>query len=168
MSSTDSSKKGSGSSGRRVDNMGPILMSPGGTFKVPPQNIFNPANAATATPPSRSPSKVSRSVDLEGGVAALERLLEIPDPNELVLRELFGGALSMQIPRSFEDVSIIREVLLVAYHIDLYLAPILQFLAFNFILHYVLSFLVFFAFIIHCFLVSCFFIFLSSVVPSAQ
>ena len=93
MSSTDSSKKGSGSSGRRVDNMGPILMSPGGTFKVPPQNIFNPANAATATPPSRSPSKASRSVDLEGGVAALERLLEIPDlALDSLWRDLAGAA----------------------------------------------------------------------------
>jgi hypothetical protein len=92
--------------GRRVDNHGPILMSPGGSFNIPKKKEafgcgLSPATSPNGkTPTSSSSGKYSDSSETK---------TKVKDISESV-RQLFGGALSMQVPASFQDVSNIREV----------------------------------------------------------
>ena len=85
-------------SGRRVDNTGPILMSPGGTFNI--SSLVNGLNNNSPHVASKSPSPDARPTE---GIASNAN-------NQLLLRELFGGAMSIKVPGSFQDVSAIREV----------------------------------------------------------
>lgn len=89
----------SSNSGRRVDNTGPILMSPGGTFNI--SSLVNGLNDSSPHATSKSPSPDTRPVE---GAAPNAN-------NQLLLRELYGGAMSIKIPGSFRDVSAIREVI---------------------------------------------------------
>ena len=95
-------KIGSTNSGRRVDNTGPILMSPGGTFNI--SSLNNGPTRNSLHSPSRHPSPNAKPPQ---EIAANQ---ESNLNNQLILRELFGGAMSIKIPGSFQDVSTIREV----------------------------------------------------------
>ena len=92
--------------GRRVDNLGPILLSPGGTFNMPADSGF-----------SVNDSESAENSDAEGDSPQSKLLNQNSDGNpasdsnnQLIKRDLFGGAISMQIPGSFQDVSEMREV----------------------------------------------------------
>ena len=100
--------KEEGESGRPVlKNAGPVLMSPGGTlnFNVPMtpdtklhESFFpcnTPATPIRETPPSSVRSKKGDRM----------KLSRAP-----VRRELFGGAITIMLPETFEDVSVLREI----------------------------------------------------------
>jgi hypothetical protein len=100
--------RSSSGGGRRVDNHGPILLSPGGTFNMPP-------DAGLSLNTTVSPTKKNaKSADSD---SPLSKQVPSPDCNQtsdlnyqLIKRDLFGGAISIQIPGSFQDVSTMREV----------------------------------------------------------
>lgn len=97
------------SGGRRViDNHGPILMSPGGSFNIPKkEDSFGFGCSPATPPPEKSNGSSSSAVDVKTSELKKKRK-ESSDHKSI--RQLFGGALSMQVPSSFQDVSIIREV----------------------------------------------------------
>ena len=113
------SDNGNSSAGRRVDNMGPILMSPGGTFNIP-QNKNVPGGFTRNVPPTSKATKSPSPVKPKEPPSPKEISPKEPpsgkepseenENNRLVPRELYGGSLSIQIPGSFQDVSTIREV----------------------------------------------------------
>jgi hypothetical protein len=92
--------------GRRVDNHGPILMSPGGSFNIPKkEEAFGCGLSPATSPKGNSPASSSSGKFSDSS----ETKTKVKDISESV-RQLFGGALSMQVPASFQDVSNIREV----------------------------------------------------------
>lgn len=104
---SDDARSSSGG-GRRVDNHGPILLSPGGTFNMPPDAGLN---LNTAVSPAKRNAKSSDSD------SPLSKQIPSPDSsqtsdvnNQLIKRDLFGGAISIQMPGSFQDVSTMRDV----------------------------------------------------------
>ena len=100
--------RSSSGGGRRVDNHGPILLSPGGTFNMPPDAGLS---LNTTVSPTKKNAKSSDSD------SPLSKQVSSPDSNQspdlnyqLIKRDLFGGAMSIQIPGSFQDVSTMRDV----------------------------------------------------------
>jgi hypothetical protein len=99
-------RSNSSGGGRRVDNLGPILLSPGGTFNMPADSGFS----LNVSEPA-----VKSSIDCDSPQSKLLNQNSESNPAsdsnyQLVKRDLFGGAISMQIPGSFQDVSEMREV----------------------------------------------------------
>jgi hypothetical protein len=99
-------RSNSSGGGRRVDNLGPILLSPGGTFNMPADSSFS----SNVSEPA-----VKTSVDRNSPQSKLFNQNSESNPtsdsnHQLIKRDLFGGAISMQIPGSFQDVSEMREV----------------------------------------------------------
>jgi hypothetical protein len=87
--------------GRKVDNDGPILMSPGGSFNIPKkEEAFGCGLSPASSTKGRSPNLSSSSSETQTKIKGISESV----------RQLFGGALSMQVPASFQDVSSIREV----------------------------------------------------------
>ena len=97
-----------------LKNAGPVLMSPGGTlnFNVP-QTPKGQAAAVAADGGSAGGIHEGFSVcspgqkkkDNDKGKIKGHTLSRAP-----VLRELFGGAITLQLPETYEDVSMLREV----------------------------------------------------------
>jgi hypothetical protein len=101
MSKTDEVDDVSLGGGRKVDNNGPILMSPGGSFNIPKkEEAFGCGLSPATSPKGRSPTLSSSSSETQTKLKVISESV----------RQLFGGALSMQVPASFQDVSSIREV----------------------------------------------------------
>ena len=106
-SSTSAAASSGGGGGRPVlKNAGPVLMSPGGTlnFNVPltPDASKGSKESFSASPPApqlETPTK-TRSSTKDG-----LKLSRLP-----IRRELFGGAMTLMLPETFEDVSVLREV----------------------------------------------------------
>jgi len=90
-----------------LKNAGPVLMSPGGTlnFNVPQTPSFPADSAGT----QREGFSVGASPTPPPGQPQAKTGGE-PRSRAPVLRELFGGAISLQLPETYEDVSLLREV----------------------------------------------------------
>lgn len=102
----DEDRSNSSGGGRRVDNLGPILLSPGGTFNMPADTGFNMGFSEPA-----DKSSADDDVSQTNNSSANTESNPASDSNyQLIKRDLFGGAISMQIPGSFQDVSTMREV----------------------------------------------------------
>ena len=101
-----------GEGGRPVlKNAGPVLMSPGGTlnFNVPmtpdtkQHESFFPSTTSNSTPATPQRETPPSSVRPKKG----DRMKLSRTP---VRRELFGGAITIMLPETFEDVSVLREI----------------------------------------------------------
>jgi hypothetical protein len=102
-----------GEGGRPVlKNAGPVLMSPGGTlnFKVPMtpdtkqrESFFPSTTKASHTP--TTPQRETPTINVRSKKGEKTKLSRTP-----VRRELFGGAITIMLPETYEDVSILREI----------------------------------------------------------
>ena len=109
-----------GEGGRPVlKNAGPVLMSPGGTlnFNVPMtpdtrqhESFFPSATTAGSSSSSSSntpvtPQRETQPISIRSKKVERTKLSRTP-----VRRELFGGAMTIMLPETFEDVSVLREI----------------------------------------------------------
>ena len=106
-----------GEGGRPIlKNAGPVLMSPGGTlnFNVPMTPVplhresFFPSTTKAASSSSHTPTTPQREtppISVRSKKGERTKLSRTP-----VRRELFGGAITIMLPETFEDVSILREI----------------------------------------------------------
>jgi hypothetical protein len=98
--------------GREVKR-GPVLMSPGGNL-TSPKKIDIPQLKDEEVVFAFSSKETSNNIEITEKLADLN-INENDNTNEkeiinITTRQLFGSAISINLPSSFEDVSIIRQV----------------------------------------------------------
>lgn len=91
------------SGSRVVDNQSPVLLSSDGTL-----NITSSLDAALA--PGTGVQNEVKFPDADNLVPNSVTYQVSDSRSQLTTQKLYGGAITMQIPGSFQDVSTIREV----------------------------------------------------------
>lgn len=91
---------------------GPLLISPGGTMRRPQTtlaDILSNSRTVNSVSSPSTPAKESQVLETSESLESL-KISESPSQKSRNTRELFGGAMSFDLPSNFHDISSLRQV----------------------------------------------------------